>query len=395
MISAAQHVMRARRPWFSKPFVVAGWITFFYALLELLVKLLIWLFHASREAVQEVHATAHSIEATGLIVVAGFYGMFRVNRFHPLADTRYARWLTTTPWKVNEPLPMGPVHLVWEDLIVLAVIAAGTWLTDGGLLFLMVFSIAYTALLLICGWRITHSAIEYLTLFGWATAVLFWNQLSIAVPLAIFLVIVSQWGVWNGLAKFPWQTTLVTEKQRIIAMHSTTDWAIGPLPPPKPMDPLHSWLLPVLIGWWIFCALWRIPDAETWPNQNSLFALVIMGILFLGLIRWGRFCARYQPPISTWGRLWTWRWIIPGYDYVLLAPLSTTLTGILLLIILSRMGVNPAITLGIVAATVLACLFNLPPTLRHWQLTGHHRILAHPPAAARRQRGKRQPAEQS
>ena len=117
----------------------------------------------------------------------------------------------------------------------------------------------------------------------------------------------------------------------------------------------------------------------------------------IGLIRWGTYCSRYQPPISTWGRLWTGWWIIPGYDYVLIAPIVTTLVGIVVPMGLKAAGMEPPATVGATAAMVLVCALNLGPTLRTWQLTGHHRILIAPSSAgaAQRRRAKGQSAEES
>ena len=48
-------------------------------------------------------------------VAALLYGMYRVS-FYP--SRRYSQWLFSTPWHPELPLPLGPVHLVWQDLVV-------------------------------------------------------------------------------------------------------------------------------------------------------------------------------------------------------------------------------------------------------------------------------------
>ena len=55
----------------------------------------------------------------GLIIVSLIaYGMFRVIAFHPMFLREYSTWLERTPWKPGLPLPLGPVHLNWPDLLV-------------------------------------------------------------------------------------------------------------------------------------------------------------------------------------------------------------------------------------------------------------------------------------
>jgi hypothetical protein len=50
------------------------------------------------------------------------YGAFRVAAFHPLFQPKYRAWLRQTPWTWRKSLPLGPIHLVWIDAIVLGVV---------------------------------------------------------------------------------------------------------------------------------------------------------------------------------------------------------------------------------------------------------------------------------
>ena len=52
-----------------------------------------------------------------LIFGSLIYGLLRVTRTHPAWSTKYAGWLATVPWNSKLPLPLGPVNLVWEDMI--------------------------------------------------------------------------------------------------------------------------------------------------------------------------------------------------------------------------------------------------------------------------------------
>src|SRR5262249_56326467 len=76
-------------------------------------------------------------------------------------------------------------------------------------------------------------------------------------------------------------------------------------------------MLSLLLGWWMYVILQRIdPQARFGAN----FVLVFIA-QFAIAGRIGTYCWGYAPPISLWGRIFTLRWVIPGYDYVFLAPL--------------------------------------------------------------------------
>ena len=83
----------------------------------------------------------------------------------------------------------------------------------------------------------------------------------------------------------------------------------------------------------------------------------------------------YYSPISLWGRIWTGRWIIPGYDRVFIAPLVIIAVGPLSVYCLQAVGLplDVAATVGIGTMTLAALI--LPPRLRSWRLTGQHRIV--------------------
>src|SRR5436190_19696300 len=59
-----------------------------------------------------------------LCSAAGLYAAFRLLRFHPACYPGYAGWLKQTPWTPDRPLPLGPVHPVWQDAVILALIGA-------------------------------------------------------------------------------------------------------------------------------------------------------------------------------------------------------------------------------------------------------------------------------
>src|SRR5262249_39312255 len=63
-----------------------------------------------------------------LHVGALIYAAYRVFSFHPAFNAAYHTWLATTPWTSRHPLPVGPLHLVVQDLLVLLFLAGLAWM---------------------------------------------------------------------------------------------------------------------------------------------------------------------------------------------------------------------------------------------------------------------------
>jgi len=55
------------------------------------------------------------------------YGLYRVWAFHPAARPGYYNWLCRTPWTSRKPFPLGPIHLVWQDLVILGLAVGLLW----------------------------------------------------------------------------------------------------------------------------------------------------------------------------------------------------------------------------------------------------------------------------
>src|SRR6266487_2602254 len=69
-----------------------------------------------------------NIRTAILASAAGVYALYRLWRFHPACNQPYAAWLKLSPWTADKPLPLGPIHLVWQDAVVVgALTALATW----------------------------------------------------------------------------------------------------------------------------------------------------------------------------------------------------------------------------------------------------------------------------
>lgn len=94
-----------------------------------------------------------------------------------------------------------------------------------------------------------------------------------------------------------------------------------------------------------------------------------------GLIRLSVYSHQKGPPMSLLTRLATGTPILPGYDRIVPAPLTVCLTAIVGPVALRLLGIYPPLMAGIMAVIILTMLVCLPPTLRHWHLTGQYRML--------------------
>src|ERR1043166_456619 len=134
------------------------------------------------------------------------YALFRLGRFHPACNHGYAAWLKSSPWTPDKPLPFGPLHLVWQDFVVISAITlVAIWPSHAdAALPAMVFGLVYLAGMtaLLAFTRMWRSCLVLALL--WPTLFLpetkGWPLASVVVALSL--------AVWHGhrssLRAFPW-----------------------------------------------------------------------------------------------------------------------------------------------------------------------------------------------
>src|SRR4029434_5072207 len=111
------------------------------------------------------------------------------------------------PWTAANPLPLGPVHLVWQDAAVLGVLAAvAKWHAQANpALPVIAFGSVYLAgftLLLAYTRRWTHCA---LLGFLWPAFMLPIVKGPIAILGVLAIIAVIWHGHWKSLRAFPWE----------------------------------------------------------------------------------------------------------------------------------------------------------------------------------------------
>ena len=316
-----------------------------------------------------------------IVRAAGFcYGAFRVAAFHPVFLPEYRLWLERSPWTARKPLPAGPVAFGWEDLLplgALAALAAARGLDEP----IRVLTLALTGhqiLLAIALARTGTGGFAFASAFGAGLAVRLWPDPRASLEAALATYLIGWAGLRVDLKRFPWPglegvKAINPAEAAKAAQEASCGWPFDQLQPKDPAGTrsTRGYLvaLSLLAGWYLHASLAVLPN----PSGVVVFAFW-NGIVMLTFSRTATYCAGYAPPIGLWGRIATFRWIIPGYDHVFIAPLCTLLIGALALDRFRPPGLDDQVFLP--AALTVACLVNATtgPSLRRWRLTGQHRI---------------------
>ncbi|MBI3861541.1 MAG: hypothetical protein HY290_06570 [Planctomycetia bacterium] len=326
---------------------------------------------------------------TSFLIEAGafVYGALRMLGFHPVFNPEYFKWLSATPWTDRYPLPAGPVRLVLQDVLVVGFLMLVAWLHHPSvrpLLLPIKFLLAYEMALAISFIMLRMVWFSYAIGFAFGLIALTWNDAAVTLPIAAVLYGVSLIGINIALRDFAkwdlaWmedQQPLALNQQRFVErMRSKVlGWPFDCLRPKEDSESVtyrEGVVLSLLFGWWVLVAILRIDPLRRADVWRVLFVLVSMpGVMArLAIYYWG-----YASPLSFWARVFRLRWIIPGYDYAALAPLSAiviaSLGGVVVATYPDHVPAIAPATITLIAAT----LFNLGPSVKRWRLTGNHRL---------------------
>jgi hypothetical protein len=323
---------------------------------------------------------------------AGIYALFRLGRFHPAFNSSYAAWLKATPWSSARPLPLGPIHLVWQDAVVLGTLTAvAAWHAPTGWpLPLIVFGFTYLiglSLLL----AFTRTCLPCLLLGSlWPCPLLpAMNGLPMVAVFAA-IVLVTWYGLRKSLQAFPWERTSsgnppavppgraksVLEVQIQVpglsnasVQASNVGWPFQSLSPKLGKAPISistSAAVSALFGWWIYC-LMSGPQMPLPPEA----LLLIAGVA--ALIRLAIYCSGLGPSFNLWGRFASGQIIVPGFDQVFVTPLLVIALAIAGGFVIRDSGAWCSEITAILVALLTFVLLSGRPTMRHWLLTGQHR----------------------
>jgi hypothetical protein len=315
-----------------------------------------------------------------------------LGRFHPACNRAYAAWLKLTPWTAAKPLPLGPIHPVWQDAAVIGLLSAiAHWHAHTDPLwpviaFVSVYLAGMTILL-----GVTRRWWHFLALgFLWPSLML---PVMAGTP-GIIIVAAIIGVIWHGhlqsLKAFPWvfikdaspaaNPTSLGEVRINVDFTPTSGgpsalgWPLTLLSP-KIKTPSVSnrtnLALSLLIGWWSYCliiASQMVPVSE----------LMVLFAMLAAIFRLAVYGSSVATPFNFWGRMATGRIIVPGFDRVFVTPLAVALLSVITAIIVERSGHWYPVTESCAIAAIWYLLFGGGPSLRNWILTGQLRL--RPPA---------------
>lgn len=316
--------------------------------------------------------------------LAAAYAAWRVNAYHPVARRAYSDWLGTAPWTIERRLPLGPVHWIWQDLVLVgsAALVNGYFGWRHSLWVMCVFMGMYLLQLTITFarsgqfWSMCFGAFSV----GLLVVVRRDPVVCLGAGLASYVVLLR-----HILAAVPWVQLNPTVKPHAAEtnFNTITIWTDGaeklglPFARSGPTF-AESNTLPAgggfaagaLYGWWTY-ALTTFSDQG---DASPALMFSAMGTTVMAVARISIYLTGYAPPISFWARLVTLRWIIPGYDYALLAPLISVLFLIAMGLLIAMQQLHPNMYGPMALGGTVALLFELGPSLKKWRLTGNHRI---------------------
>ena len=130
----------------------------------------------------------------------------------------------------------------------------------------------------------------------------------------------------------------------------------------------------ILLGWGTHIAMYY-KDGGGGPLVWQYRFLLGMPCAALAFGRAITYCNGYLPPISFWGRLFTFRWLIPRYDQVFGPSLLIVLVGVFGSSICASVELPLVYGVPVLLAVMTALALTMPPSLDDWRLTGGHRVI--------------------
>ncbi|HBN79720.1 MAG TPA: hypothetical protein DD473_28630 [Planctomycetaceae bacterium] len=345
-----------------------------------------------RNPVVEIHYARDVL----LVICAFGYGIYRASAFNPFLRIEYRDWLMTTPWRYGKPLPLGPLRLIPQDvLIVLFLMILGLYRPPELQFILRIpfaFLFAYTLSSILSFVIARHWFIMYVLAFGLTvTPLLLFLPFGYAEMAIILLYVVVWLGYRKILIDLPVQAeTFTTNFNYSFIMDAETEARytnklgtpfdqLRPDLPPWQLPRWHGVMFSLLIGTVCYIALSMLELGSGKPGfmedvaftnfpMMCMMIFVAFGVYLVTMTR------NHFPPLSLLGRLRTGRLLIPSYDRVY----SPALGIITVISFVSGQWWNRAPYFAITSIAGLAlcimCLLVFSPNLAEWQLSSSCRI---------------------
>lgn len=361
------------------------WTVVVFLLCYLVPQGLIWFFQSTfpdsgdpsdRAIVEPLWRMRTAIATAGAVAFA----LWRVLGRHPIVRWDYRQWLAQTPWTPDQPLPMGKVSPGAVDVPVVALTCwlAGSDIPEGPISPVFGYLIAVNVATCLLAGLTGQRAVLYTLLFGLGLALrVGYDVLCPLVVLAAMLPLVYA-GLRRSLEPARWPGfSLSLEKYKEMQQRSWVQlgWPfgfVGPRASPRYLRRIDALAIALLLGWFAHSGF-----SVAGMNRNDEQALVAGGSMLIAtasVLRAIGFCVRFWSPISLLGRILTFRWIIPPYDRVFIAPLTAILALVLGQFTISAFKIPAPLGQPAVVSVCALILLAVGPSVRNWELTGGHRI---------------------
>lgn len=325
-----------------------------------------------------------------LMMISAFvFGAYRVVYFHPFFQWEYGKWLQGAAWTADRQLPNGPVHLVWQDLLLLALATVLAMRSDQfePIWICVIFLIPYL-LILSMALKFTGEgpmAFVVVMTIGGFLRTLQWPQIAGTFLVGAYLI--AGWGLHRSLKRFRewdlewWEEKGLTDinagSLQEKARQKQLGWPFEQLSLKQNDTPISVRLglaIAVLFGWGTHIALYYMDDPGPGRLVSQYRFLLWLPCMVLALGRAIVYCNGYPPPINIWARLLTFRWIIPRYDQVFGPSMLIALVWWFGSSILAMAEIPLLYGVPLQITIMLALALTMPPALDAWHLTGGHRI---------------------
>ena len=323
-------------------------------------------------------------------------GLYRARAFDPLLRRDYYRWLAASPWTARKPLPNGPIHIVWQDAVVIGlacfavysvsllvvpirdILSAERDVTPLWVWPIIAFSAPYLAVRCFV-YLMELRPVAYAMLGAILVALSFEN---IAIRLAGIGVcfVISYIGAWMLLARLeetfqvatknPLQPITPDARQgpfnvfRLFGERPAIAWPHDMLSPMENKPRVRRWegtVLSLLAGLLTNVVL----SQGSWREPRHALLLGILAASCVCVTRFFVYFATTRPPISLSGRIFTFRWIIPRYDRAFLPIVfAVVLTAMARYYLWPFRGIHLRIIISLLVAVITWTALCWGPTLQ-------------------------------
>ncbi|MCI0747370.1 MAG: hypothetical protein L0Y58_18345 [Verrucomicrobia subdivision 3 bacterium] len=247
-----------------------------------------------------------------LMLSAAAYAAYRLWRFHPACNPAYAAWLKLSPWTADKPLPLGPLHLVWQDAVVVGtVLAIAKWHAHvnplwPAIAFVLFYFAGFTIILIGTRRRAACAIFGFL----WPAMILplqGWQRLLL---MAAFVVVIWR-GHLQSLRAFPWeflsdspqpwskpksiwQTNIQAVPSQLPARAGWPFAVLAPKLESRSISLKTTWTVSLILGWCIFCILIRAQAAL--PPE-----MILVAAIFGAIFRLAIYCKSPRTPLQRVG----------------------------------------------------------------------------------------------